>query len=123
MFEGISLKIKNAREFAKTHHFMLLAMVCVIALLVIALFSLTQILELKSDARDYETKITDMTVQMQQWEQAAEENKVLMAENKEVADKNAALIEENNNIIATNSELERQNGELSKKFDGLSKPQ
>ena len=123
MFGNISIGIKTVVQFFKSHHFLLLGMACVVVLLVIAVLALTQILGLKSEVRDYENEIVALNTQMQQWEQAAAENEVLVAENKAVADENAALSAENDSIVATNSELERQNGELLKKFDGLSKPQ
>ena len=123
MFENISSKIKNVGAAAKVHSNLVFATAFLVVLIVIAVFSLTQIVGLKSEVRDYEAKIADMTVQMKQWEQSAAENEVLTAENKKVEAENTALAEENNDIIATNSELERQNGELLKKFDGLSKPQ
>ena len=123
MFEVINSKIKTAGQFMKTHHYLSLAMACTVVLIIIAIFSLTQIVELKSDVRDYESQIDTLTTQMQQWEKAASENEILLAENKAVELENATLIAENDSIIATNSELERQNGELLKKFDGLSKPQ
>ena len=116
MFESLSLKIKSVGGFMKTHQYLVLVMACAIVLIIIAVFSLTQIFELKMNLNDSEERIAEMTVRMAQWEQAASENEVLIAEN-------AVLTAENDSVIATNSELERQNGELLKKFDGLSKPQ
>lgn len=123
MFDSISLKIKTAFQFIKTHHFRSLAIACVVVLIIIALFSLTQIVELKSEVRGYENEIVTLTTKMQQWEQAATENEILMAENKAVESENASLKAENESIVATNGELERQNGDLLKKYNGLSKPQ
>ena len=123
MFESISLKTKNVGQFVKTNRYLLIAIVCVIALIIIVIFSLKQIGGLKADVLDYEGQVVTLTAQMKQWENAAAENEILIEENKAVELKNTELIEENESINATNSELERQNGELSKKFDGLSKPQ
>jgi len=104
----------------------IIAILAVFAAAMILLF--IQINKLNYDLKLYETQVTYLTEQRDEYEAAVAQNSELMVrisqlENRtEVLEfKNKTLIEEKDGIAEKNIELERLNGELSKKFDGLSK--
>jgi cell division protein FtsB len=114
-FSGLGLYVSKQR-------YTLIAVVGLASFLIVMIFAIALVVELKADVLDYEGKIAIMSSRMERWERAASDNEVLLAENNELITENDVLSAENNNLSAANSELERQNGDLSKKFDGLSKP-
>ena len=108
------------------YQLIIIAILAVFAVAMILLF--IQINKLNYDLKLYETQVTYLTEQRDEYEAALAQNGELMTrisqlENRtEVLEfKNKTLIDEKDKIAGKNSELERLNGELLKKFDGLSK--
>ena len=108
------------------YQLIIIAILAVFAAAMILLF--IQINKLNYDLKLYETQVTYLTEQRDEYEAAVAQNGELMTrisqlENRtEVLEfKNKTLIDEKDKIAEENSELERLNGELLKKFDGLSK--
>ena len=108
------------------YQLIIIAILAVFAAAMILLF--IQINKLNYDLKLYETQVTYLTEQRDEYEAALAQNGELMTkisqlENRtEVLEfKNKTLIDEKDKIADKNSELERLNGELLKKFDGLSK--
>jgi hypothetical protein len=122
MFTLVVEKFSAVGLFVSKQRYALITWACVAAFAAVMIYALTLASELKEDVLYYEGKIAIMSSRMERWEQAAEDNEVLIAENDAVESMNDVLSAENNDLSAANSELERQNGELLKKYDGLSKP-
>ncbi|MDR3364527.1 MAG: hypothetical protein LBS91_06240 [Clostridiales Family XIII bacterium] len=88
---------------------------------VVVTMALVLIQELKTDVGEYETQLAALGEKMEQYETAAQRNRILTTDNTSLENENEALENENDSLAAANSELERLNGDLLKKFDGLSK--
>jgi hypothetical protein len=116
-------------SWIRNHKNMVIASAAIVVFAAIMILVFIQIERLNSDVENYKTQVFALEEKTKEYEATIEENKELTVQ-MEQSEKRASALREMNkelrglhsDIAVKNDELERQNGELSKKFDGLSKP-